>query len=177
MIVKLSDALIKKCEEFAVERITGSKSLYTYRGETRKDKMIEDVIIGTLGEWAVEAHISSMGYDCTEPDMKIYEKRRKSFSADLYVDDIEVHVKSQGVISAKRYGHSWLLQKHDKIVSDPQDNQIFAFTKVDLKAKEVDILGYCWAKDMEYGECKVWSYRKTKVAIYLDDVEDYLVEF
>jgi hypothetical protein len=177
MLVNISKRIFNRCEKFALKRINGSADCYAYRGETRKDKMIQDVIIGTMGEWAVEAHLASMGYECTEPDMKIYKKKRKSFDADLYVDDIEIHVKSQGLVSAKRYGNSWLLQRNDKIVSDPKPNQLFAFTNVDLDNRVVDILGYCWADDMVYGECKVWAYQKTKVAIYLPDIEEFLVEY
>lgn len=177
MIVNISEEVYKKCEDFSIKRIVGSEGLYSYRGESRKEKMIEDVLVGTLGEWAVEAHLKSLGYDCSEPDMNIYDKKKKSFSADLYVDDFKIHVKSQGLKSAKRYGNSWLLQKKDSVVSCPEDRELFAFTCVEPENRVVDILGYCWAKDMKYGECKVWSYRKTKVAIYLKDVEDRLIEF
>ena len=177
MIVNISKRVYNKCVKFADKRVKGSKSLYSYRGEKNLDKIREDIIIGTMGEWAVEAHLKSLGYDCSEPDMKIYNKRRKSFDADLYVDDIEVHVKSQGLKSSKRYGNSWLLQKSDKIVTNPKNNQIFAFTCVEHKERLVDILGYCWCQDMKYGECKVPWYRDTKVAIYLQDVEDLIIEF
>lgn len=177
MIVKISKKIYNMCVRFADKRLKDSKSCYYYRGERNVDKMREDIIIGTMGEWAVEAHLSSMGYYCSEPDMKIYDKRRKSFEADLYVDEIEVHVKSQGLESSKKYGHSWLLQKSDKIVTNPRDNEIFAFTCVEHEERIVDVLGYCWAKDMQYGECKVPWYRSTKVAIYLQDVEDLIVEF
>lgn len=177
MIIKISKRVYNKCVKFAEERISGSKSVYAYRGESRVDKMIDDIIIGCMGEWAVEAHLSSIGFECSEPDMVIYEKKRKSFDADLYVDDICIHVKSQGVESAKRYGNSWLFQRRDSLVSNPDDNEILAFTNVDLEARKVEILGYCWAKDMKYSECKVWSYRTTKVAVYLPEIEDYLVEF
>jgi hypothetical protein len=177
MIVNIKKRTFNKCERFAVKRVTGSSDLYAYRGEPRKEKLVNDILVGALGEWAVEAHLASMGYECTEPDMKIYKTRGKSFDADLYVDDIEIHVKSQGMVSVKRYGNSWLLQRNDKIVSEPKENQLFAFTNVDVENRIVDILGYCWAKDMVYGECKVWAYKKTKVAIYLKDIEDFLVEY
>lgn len=176
-IIKYGKRLLNKCEKFATKRITGSAHLYKYRGESRQDKMIDDIKIGCLGEWAVYKHLQQLGYDPSEPDMKIYEKRRKSFDADIYCDEIEVHVKSQGVKSAKRYGNSWLVQRSDKLVSEPKDNQIFAFTNVNLETMKVTIIGYCWAKDMIYGECKVWSYQKTKKAIYIREIEDRLVEF
>lgn len=175
MIINLDQNLINKCEDFAIKRIKGSADVYRYRGENNRSKMVEDVIIGTLGEWAVYEHLKSLSHDVTEPDMKIYEKRRKSFAADLSVDEVTIHVKSQGTKSAKRYGNSWLLQRHDKVVTSPEKHDMFAFVNVNLEDKKAEILGYCWAKNILYGECKVPRYRNTKVAVYLKDLEDLLI--
>jgi hypothetical protein len=177
MIINIKKRIFDRCEKFAVKRVTGSSDLYALRGEPRKEKMVHDILVGALGEWAIEEHLTSLGYECTKPDMKIYDKANKSFDADLFVDDVEIHVKSQGMASVKRYGNSWLLQRYDKIVAEPRDDQLFAFTNVDVEKKTATILGFCWASDMIYGECKVWSYKKTKVAIYLKDIEEFLVEF
>lgn len=176
MIVEIDDELYIKCEKFAIDRISGSVDCYVSRGESRRSKIVEDLIVGAIGEWVVYEHLKSLGYECSEPDMKIYEKRRKSFAADLYVDEINIHVKSQSLASSKRYGYSWLMQRHDKAVKNPQDDEIFAFTNVNLEDMEATVLGYCWAKNMTYGECKVPRYRNTKVAIYLQDVEGLITE-
>ncbi len=173
----INDELYEKCKKFANDRIEISKGLYAYRGENNKDKMVEDIIIGTLGEWGIYEHLTSLGYTVSEPDMVIYENKRKSYSADLCFDEVNIHVKSQGVESVKKYGNSWLLQRSDKVVKNPTEFDIFAFTSVDLETMKINILGYCWATDMKYGECKVPRYRSTKVAIYVNQIEDQLIRF
>ncbi len=176
MIYDISDELYEKCVKFANDRIGLSKHLYSYRGESNTDKMVEDIVIGTLGEWAIYLHLSELGYEVGEPDMEIYTTRRKSFSADLFFNDIKLHVKSQGIVSAKRYGNSWLLQRSDKIIANPSDKDMYAFTNVDISTKKVTILGYCWCNMVKYDECKVPKYRSTKVAIYVDQIQDQLIQ-
>lgn len=177
MIINIDKRLLKKCKDFAAKRVGGSYDIYAFRGESRADKLFEDILIGALGEWGVKKYVESLGHVCNDPDMKIYNKRNKSFDADLKVDEVFVHVKSQGMRSVKRYGNSWLMQASDKLVSSPENDHLFAFTNVNLEDNTVKILGFCWAVDMVYGECKVWSYRTTKVAIYLEDIKNCLVDF
>lgn len=181
---KPSKYILNRVKLFASERMGGSKDLYVYRGEKNLSKMEEDIIIGTLGEYAVFNYLKSLGYKCSRPDLKIYEKKRKSFDADLTVtrndfnkSKVNVHVKSQSLKSVKRYGQSWLFQRSDSLVANPAKNDIMIFTNVCPKTWEVNIVGIVHPKlvcEMElWGECKVWSYRKTKVAIYLEDLEPY----
>ncbi len=177
MIYNIDEELYEKCKKFAHDRIGKSSNLYAYRGESNQNKMIEDIVIGTLGEWAIYNHLIELGYKIEEPDMKIYEAKRKSFNADLQFDEVNIHVKSQGVESVKKYGNSWLLQRSDKVVKTPTEYDIFAFTNVNLIDKTINILGYCWATDMKYDECKVPRYRSTKVAIYINQIEDQLIRF
>ena len=174
--IKISDYIYNKVIDFAEERIEGSAALYKYRGESKIPKMKEDCEFGCLGEWGVYKFLRSKGIKVSKPDMKIYTGRRKSFDADLTTDKFKIHVKSQGENSARLYGHSWLLQRSDKVVKEPKDNEYFAFTKV--TGKEVEILGFVKASDLAdydlYGECKVPFFRKTKVALYLDDISEYV---
>jgi hypothetical protein len=181
MIVKIGKAAIDKCIKFADERIEGSKNLYTYRGESNLSKMREDLEIGVVGEMGVYKYMVDKGYECSKPDLKIYEDRRKSFDADLFSGDIKIHIKSQGIGSAKRYGNSWLFQRSDSLVKNPSEHDLICFTNVNLEAKEVTVLGFCWAKDIvnndKFAECKVFRYRHTKVAIYFKDLEDLTFQF
>jgi hypothetical protein len=174
MKIKVSDYIYKKCVKFAEDRMGGSADLYTYRGEKNKAKMFDDILIGTLGEWAAYKFLKDLDIKVSKPDMKIYEKRRKSFDADLTNDKFKFHVKSQSVVSRKRYGSSWLLQRSDKVVSDPQDGEYFILTCVE--GKEVEILACIFIRDIVnnqlWGECKVPRYRHSKVALYLDDLND-----
>lgn len=187
MKIKISKQQYEAAREFAEQRISLSKKLYAYRGESKVEKMIEDIVVGTVGEFAAAKYVRSKGFNCTRPDIKIYEARRKSFDADLLahlkIDEeqninksFKIHVKSQGVSSAKRYGNSWLLQKSDKIINNPERNELFLFTNVD--GLEVEILGVVSCKDIvEFNlldECKVPYYRHTKHALYFNDIKETL---
>ena len=173
MKIKISDYIYSKCVKFAEERMGGSAELYSYRGEKNKSKMLDDIIIGCLGEWGAYKFLNDKGIKVKKPDMNIYEKKRKSFSADLFNDEYSFHVKSQSEVSRKRYGSSWLLQRSDKIISDPGDGEYFLLTSV--VDKEVEILACIFIADIVnnnlWGECKVPYYRHSKVALYLDDLD------
>ena len=174
---KISKYLLGKVQEFAHKRINGSKALYEYRGESNISKMEEDIIIGTLGEYAVYQLLREQGLKCTKPDLKIYEKRKKSFDQDLIADRFKVHVKSQSLKSEKRYGRSFLFQRSDKLITKPDTNDFLAITNVDLDKREVNIIGFINVPAMVklglIGECSVPRFRTTKVAIYVDDIEPY----
>jgi hypothetical protein len=172
MKITLSQEVMDQCQEFARKRIEGSSSLYAYRGESNNMKMVEDCVIGTLGEWGVYEYLIGKGYEISKPDMEIYPARRKSFNADLFNKELRIHVKSQSDKSYKYYGSSYLLQKKDRIVTNPDDDEYFVFVKVN--GLECEILGSCFIQDIVkynlWGECKIMKYRHSKIAIYLDDL-------
>lgn len=174
MKIKLSKYYLDKCTEFAHSQIEGSKQLYAYRGEHNINKMIDDIIVGKAGECAVHRYLTDKGMYCTRPDFKIYKAKRKSYDADLYCEDLTVHVKSQSVLSSKRYGSSWLFQRRDNLLNTEDRKEFMAFTKVN--GREVDILGVVRAIDIQdlFGECSVPRYRATKVALYWDEVKENL---
>lgn len=173
MKIELTKKIYDKCSEFAHERIGMSANLYKHRGEKNVSKMIDDIIVGTMGEWGGYEFLKYHGVKTSKPDMRIYEKKKKSFAADLISDDHLFHLKSQNEISRKRYGPSWLLQRRDKVVAEPKDNEFFILTCV--KDLEVEILACIQIKDIVesqlWGECRVPSYRHSKVALYLNDLE------
>lgn len=172
MKIDISKYYYNKCKKFATDRIDSSKKLYAYRGEQKKDKMIEDIIIGTLGEWGAYKYLISKSIKVGSPDMKIYKNKRKSFAADLKSDEYNFHVKSQSKISLERYGASWLFQRSDYIIKEPGCNDYIIMTSLDNST--VEILGIVKASDIVEGnlfrECKVYTFRFTKVALYLNDL-------
>jgi len=180
---KPSKYVLDKVREFAHKRVKGSSALYSSRGEKNLSKMEEDIIIGTLGEYAVQYYCKTIGLKCTRPDLKIYENRRKSFDADLTSvvrdKEIKLHVKSQSTNSIKRYGLSWLFQKSDSLVKSPDDEDMMVFCSVDPKVWEVTIVGFVHPKLVcelgLWGECSVPYYRHSKLAIYLEDLEPYAI--
>lgn len=169
MKIKISAYRIKKAREFARLRMKNSSSLYKYRGETNVDKMFEDIVVGVLGEWGAYEFLLLNGIQSSKPDLNLYEAKKKSFSADLRCSRNAYHVKSQSAESAKKYGHSWLLQVTDRIVKNPAGNDYFILTCV--TGNEVEILGLFKCSDIKYGECRVPRYRHSKVALYLNDVK------
>lgn len=178
MEIELSRYIKNKCIDFAETRIDMSSKLYSYRGKTSREKMVEDIVVGTMGEYAVYNYLKSQNVITCKPDTKIYENRRKSYDADLVGPDIKVHVKSQSVDSAKKYGNSWLLQKTDKVIKDPGCNEYFAFCEVDVDTRKVRILGIVKCRDIVknelLGECKVPYFRHSKVALYMSEICDKL---
>jgi len=177
MKITISDDIYKEIIEFATARTAGSSGLYAYRGEKNSNKVVEDIIVGALGEYAIYLFLTSSKLKCTKPDYTIHEKGKKSFGADLICEHYNVHVKSQSVKSSKLYGNSWLFQRSDKLVSAPKDCDVLAFTCVDIDSKEVTVLGFTFATDIKnnnlWEECKVPSYRNTKVALYLKSFENH----
>lgn len=177
--VDLSKELVCKCEQFALDRIGLSEDLYRKRGENRKSKMVEDIKVGTMAEWAVYRYLTENMAECAEitaPDMEIYDKKKKTFSADLVYKtighELKFHVKSQTYKSATAYGASWLFQKEDKLFKDPDDTEYLVFCLVE--GDRVDIKAIVNVRDIVERELldqpKIPRYRNSKKAIYLAHV-------
>lgn len=176
--IKITKYYLDKCSKFADDQLETSKNLYRYRGEQNIKKIRQDIVIGKLGEIAVYQYLKEKGYEPNKPDFTIYDRINKSFSADILVGTRDVHVKSQGIESASRYGNSWLLQRSDKLTKSPGDEEFIAFTNVDLDSVTVELLGIVKAKDIIdnnlLDECRVPRYRHTKVALYFDHIKETL---
>lgn len=54
---KPSRYIKKRVKEFARSRITISKNLYKFRGEKNINKMVSDIEVGTVGEYAIRDYI------------------------------------------------------------------------------------------------------------------------
>lgn len=173
MKIKISQHILNKCITFAGLRLSDSEKLYMKRAPTDKFKVHSDLLAGIIGEYAAYKYLKSIGIAVTKPDLALYTTRKKSFNADLSGDLVKIHVKSQTSDSVKRYGHSWILQKTDPMLSKPKDNEYLLFTEVD--GDEVTILGLVKVQEMVdnklIGECRVPAFAKTKVALYLDDLK------
>ena len=173
--ITLSNHIKEKCKAFADQRIGGSENLYRQRGELNRDKMWYDIYIGTLAEFAVYKQLTKIASNVTKPDLEIYSARNKSYSADLVCDDLFVHVKSQGIKSAEAYGSSWLFSKGDKLFSEDNPEDILVFCIVhDDETVEIkhSISAYDIVKADLLAEPKVYRYKFSKIAIYLQDIID-----
>ena len=168
MKVNISKYNYKKCVDFANKQLKTSADLYAYRGEAKKEKMVYDIIVGKLAELGVTKYLK-----CSKPDFTIYERKKKSYSADLRLGNLRIHVKGQSEESVSRYGHSWLFQRTDGIVRNATPYDVIILTEVSVRKLEVRILKLIRAREItKWGECKVPSYRHSKVALYLKEMED-----
>ena len=168
MKVKISKYNYKKCVDFANKQLKTSADLYAYRGEAKKEKMVYDIIVGKLAELGVTKYLK-----CSKPDFTIYERKKKSYSADLRLGNLRIHVKGQSEESVARYGHSWLFQRTDWNVRKATPYDVIILTVVSVRKLEVRILKLIRAREInKWGECKVPSYRHSKVALYLKEIED-----
>ena len=167
--VKLSQEVIDSCMEFVDTRTKDSAALYGSRGEARNTKIYKDILYGVLAEFA----ISSLLANCSKPDLTIYTKKQKSYAKDLEWNGLHLHVKSQGAVSAKRYGLSWIFQRTDPVVSKPAQTDILALCCVqdDLT---VDVYGFLNASQAQFKELKVFQYRNSKTALYFEDILCYI---
>ena len=53
MKIKISKYNYNKCVDFANKQLKTSAKLYAYRGESKKEKIVYDIIVGKLAELAV----------------------------------------------------------------------------------------------------------------------------
>ena len=164
------------CEKFARAELETTKNQRFRRNQYNLEKMMMDNIVGKIGEWAVCFQCWKEGYNCSEPDMEIYTSSGKSFDADLILEGQDMHVKSQSVESAERYGTSWTFQKGgrgyghtDPIISEGGGYGIF--TVVDIRNKCVDIYGPLTTEEVrdKLRDPKLERLKATKTCLYLED--------
>jgi len=170
------NTLWNACYDFAHKEIVTTERMRNKRGQFNRQKMIYDTTVGKMGEWAVTWLFWQNNIDCSEPDMKIYEKHRKSFDADLTYGGVELHVKSQCEQASKRYGTSFVFQKGgqgrghtDPIIRSGDGQAIFVVVRASTMTADVygpittDVL-----RD-NLRDPKLDYLKKTKTCVYLED--------
>ena len=64
-----------------------------------------------MGECAAHEFLKQEGFiPSREPDFEIYKSKKKSWLSDMECNGVPVHIKSQEMWSAKKYGYSWMFQ-------------------------------------------------------------------
>lgn len=172
MVIKLSKDVEQACIDFADARLKGSSELYKRRGEARLEKIRQDIITGALAEFAVKECVQSDARYCSEPDLTIYEQANKSYAADLESENCQIHVKSQTKEASERWGLSWIFQKNDPLVRQPESTDIIALTQVD--GLSVEVIGLVSARTLLrerlIAEPRNVKYARTKRAVYYDEL-------
>ena len=176
------------CASFANQSVGTHLTEYAARGQSNRDKIVQDIIYGKCAELAVWQLLTNVGFTLEQPDFKIYHGRRKSFDADLSIKTKEgisnIHVKSCGTKSAKWNGISWNFTTYDPLVKGKYDinNEIdFVVGCVsspeygnENKVHHVEVHLLCRWHDVFslLGYPKKESLRHSKRTLYLDDVKE-----
>lgn len=170
--IKLTDKQMISCVEFSELRYTdkGASGNYNKRGGFK----FEDIVVGAMAEIAVYRLLKKQGFAVKKPDFTLHDASKRSYDADLCDGTRHFHVKGQSLKSAKLYGDSWIMQRTDPLLNTaPLHNYLVPCT-VDLDTRVVKIHGIIPFRSLVdknlIGECRLEWFRKTKVAIYLDQI-------
>jgi hypothetical protein len=121
-IIHLSPQVVDRAKSFA-EHVTETVN-YADSDQTLKRKISDDHFVSKLGEEAARCVFEARKCIVHGPDYSIYSGIKKSWAADLRINDLEVAVKTQRRSAAKRYGLSWTFQdspsRRDPILSMPE---------------------------------------------------------
>ncbi|MBE7435326.1 MAG: hypothetical protein HS100_15535 [Anaerolineales bacterium] len=151
-IVQIPDEARERALDFA-KRVTETVN-YRDSNQTVIEKVRDDHFVSKLGEEAVRILFEGRNCLVDGPDYGVYEAKRKSWAADLRVNDLDVAVKTQRRSAANRYGLSWTFQdspeRRDPILDMP-DAWVCLVVFEDLK---------------EETECVVYPLRKIKQLIF-----------
>lgn len=131
MLISLTDEEISKCKKFAQDVVHTNIDKYRERNQCDVDKIVDDIFVGKLAEYASYKLLLSKGKQVEEPDVKVYSARRKSFSADLTDGKMQYHVKCMKKSTAERFGLSWSFQMEDKLVTQPSDTDAMILCEID----------------------------------------------
>jgi hypothetical protein len=115
-----------------------NKDIYAQRNQNNESKVKNDIYIGKLAEFAVYNYLLSKGKIVSAPDIMIYESKKKSYDADLYINkESPLHVKS--CIDTGSQYNSWLFQPNDPVTNEPTEDDMISFVVITPEA-----LFYCY---------------------------------
>lgn len=164
------------CWKFANECVDTNLNMYNRRNQKNRNKIMNDIYFGKLAEYGVYKYLRMLKHHCTEPDTEIYKARKKSYDADLKVDHkFDIHVKTQTLVQAEKYGVSWMFQKRDPLIKEPKDNDFIFLTLLDTRSGSFNLLGVANALHIQdlYGDPKI-EWLNTKKTLYYIDIKDEL---
>jgi hypothetical protein len=173
------DEIWHKCRLYAENEFDSTKNMRARRGQTNEQRIKHQTAVGKMGEYVTHEFLSTLGYECTEPDCEVYTGRKKSWASDLFVDEHKIAVKTQDLDSAMRFGKSWIFQKggygfgHTDPVID--GGKSFAvFVTLDLNEKGAYVNGPYDMKVLRsyFKDPKVPSLRFSKTALYWEDIKN-----
>lgn len=179
MLIKLADKEIERCRQFAKDQVGTSQGTYAERGQFFKEVIERQIAEGKIAEVAAYKFLRKKKFDISKPDFNIYRGRQKSYAADLTDGATNWHCKTQSKASAETHGTSWLFQKTDPIVINPQANDFLILTTVAGNLVEVaGIIAATTIKEEKlYSKPNLERLQDTKTCIYLTDIESFFLTF
>lgn len=156
---------------FALRVLETNKYLYESRGASCSQKILSDITVGKLGEFAVYEMFRSKGV--SRPDLSVYSKDKKSYDADLKMYGSNIHVKSKDLKLALRYGLDWTFQNKDPLFSGVKRNDIIALCVVDIENYKADVKTLLKWSDIEskLKEPKLSRFKNNKKCLYWADIK------
>lgn len=194
--ILISEDLLNKCMTFAKSSVSSSLDKYAYRHnfdindplavERAIDKFSKDICCGKIGEELVYSIFSEKIPGLSKPDYNIYSKKDKSWSSDLKDKDslLSIAVKSQDIRSSINYGDSWVFQIGDgkkdmdkEIFKNYNEHHYVSFVSLNVPKRSGQIRAMVktsWLHNNKLFKNMVKdSLRSNKVAVYLENLEEY----
>ena len=164
----LSEAVLIKAKRFA-ESVAHTTN-YGDANQTEIKKIINDHYISKLGEEAVKM-IMSRYAAVKGPDYEIYEAKRKSWEADLFINELPLAVKTQTTSAAVRYGLSWTFQsgpkRRDILLQQPDAWVAFVeYDDLHTPFQTCFVLPPFQVKELVFGEPKLMHLKGHKKVVY-----------
>lgn len=120
--VHLAPEIVARAATFA-DAVTDTVD-YRDSRQTKRKKIRDDHFVSKLGEEAVRLVFEARKCVVEGPDYAVYDSKRKSWVADLKVNELEVAVKTQRRSAANRYDLSWTFQdspeRRDPVLDLPE---------------------------------------------------------
>lgn len=155
-IKKRNPELFSKAFEFTEKRSSQESEIGNYRKrfQYNPNKINQDILCGILGEvafyiWASE---DKKYYNMPPPDFTIYDNLHKSWTPDFTFTEnnieLKIHIKSQDVKQANRFGECMVLQKSNQNGKGGHDVGIY-------NCGNNDFLVHCIILDKNIGIVKI----------------------
>ena len=161
---KITEYQYKQCNLFSKYSVITSLSEYKKRNQFNKDKIINDIYNGKKAEFLVYNFLISKQKKLISPDLNIYGKYDKSYDADLYLENVNIHVKSHKVNG--NFPVSWVFQKKDPLLLEVKNSDYLALVVMN---EDINYMYLKNIKDVVFNEPVKESLRKTKSCIYESD--------
>ena len=184
VLIHLTPEEMKRAEDFAIKKSVTTEKIYRARRQSNSAAIIAQSVIGHMGEIATYKFLTESGFSCSEPNDEIYTKGKNFIRPDFNCEQYHIHVKSQSVQSANKYGTSWTFQKsstrgrfrHQDPILTPwkvKDHDMLACCICDPKTATVSILAclqiYLIHQNNLFEDPVLNKLKGLKKVIYFDD--------